>query len=361
MRPILARLLPWLVLAMLNGCAEVQLAGGKHTLTLSNHAYERALAHLEHGHVMQARRIVTQIPRSNSDYSRAQILLRKRIEPARKKLLNEYLARAKKAETSERWADALHAYEQAEALSLQPSALESKRQAMELKLRAYRFTQLLRQRREEDRVLLGTLETMDNLRGLDANDPVIEREKKQRLSLLEERARQARRAARRYLDEGLPEMAYIAIESYLRLDPDSERGQHLRAKILSAMPKAIKVPDEARHEPVKKRLAVHKPLSKKQIEALLRKGQLLEAHKAALVYRRNGGKGGDKLLRHIEQRMDRQASAAYDAGRKAFQQEQLGRAIQFWRQAVALKPDQREYVEALRRAQLLKERLDLIH
>jgi len=349
-----------LLMLLLAGCADMRLAANHASALSMGNAYERALAHLEHGHVMQARRIVLRIPRRSSDYSRAQILLRTRIEPARKQLLAAYVQRAKRAEQAEHWAEALHNYEQAVALSLHPEALERKQQAMAMKLRAYRFAQLLRQRREEDRILLASLEALDNLRGVDANDPVIEREKKQRLDLLEDRARQARRAARHYLDEGLPEMAYVAIESYLRLVPDSERGQRLRDEILKAMPASIPVPSESRPKPSKKRLAAHKPLSKKQIEALLRKGRLLEAHRAALVYRRNGGRDGDKLLRAIERRMDRQAASLYQAGRKAFQQEQLTRAIRYWRQAVALKPDQREYVEALRRAELLKERLDMI-
>jgi len=43
-----------------------------------------------------------------------------------------------------------------------------------------------------------------------------------------------------------------------------------------------------------------------------------------------------------------------------FQQEKLDQAIRYWRKAVALRPDQTEYVDALRRAELLKERLGML-
>jgi len=348
-----------LLLLLVSGCSGFKVPSELSSLGFL-HGYEAALHDFNSGHVMEARSRVLAMDKKDQDYARAQVLLRKRIEPARKRLLETYSKRAAQAEKDRRWVEAMRNYEQAATFSIKPAILQKKSRQMAMKMRQYRFKLLLRQRRNEDQALLAALEALENPRGLDAQDPLMAQEREQRLDLLEDRARQAYRDADNYLDDDLPEMAYIAIESYLRLVPDSERGQKLKARILKAMPAGITIPSNTHMVQAKKRLAVHKHVTQKEIDALIRQKRYVDARMATLVYRRNGGKDGDKLLKSIEQLMDREAASYYAMGKKMFQQEKLDQAIRYWRKAVALRPDQTEYVDALRRAELLKERLGML-
>ncbi len=348
-----------LLLLLAGGCSNFKMSPELSSLGFL-HGYEAVLHDFNNGRVMEARSRVLAMDRKDPDYARAQVLLRKRIEPARKRLLEAYSKRAAQAEKDRRWVEAMRNYEQAATFSARPEMLRRKSRQMAMKMRQSRFELLLRQRRNEDQALLAALEALENPRGLDAQDPVMAKERERRLDVLEDRARQAYRDADRYLGSELPEMAYVAIESYLRLVPDSERGQKLKARILKAMPAGIRIPSNTHAVQTRKRLAVHKHVTRKEIDALVRQKRYVDARMAALVYRRNGGKDGDKLLKSIEQLMDREAASYYAMGKKMFQQEKLDQAIRYWRKAVSLRPDQTEYVDALRRAELLKERLGML-
>ena len=71
-------------------------------------------------------------------------------------------------------------------------------------------------------------------------------------------------------------------------------------------------------------------------------------------------KNATELLAKIQMRIEKKASDLFAKGGVAFRQEQLDRAIQLWGEAVSLMPKEAEYVEALRRARQLKERLTLL-
>ncbi|RME81107.1 MAG: tetratricopeptide repeat protein, partial [Zetaproteobacteria bacterium] len=67
-----------------------------------------------------------------------------------------------------------------------------------------------------------------------------------------------------------------------------------------------------------------------------------------------------KLLGKLEAQMKKAAEAHYEKGRVFFAKEQVDKAIAEWEQAAKLAPDNQEYAESLRRARLLKERLELL-
>ncbi|RMG92180.1 MAG: tetratricopeptide repeat protein [Zetaproteobacteria bacterium] len=346
-------------LLLLDGCSSMQMPAEIRSLSFLN-TYESAVHDFKNGRVMEARKKLLAFDKNNPDFQRAQAFLRKTVEPARMRLLRTYLQRAEQAKKEKNWSVAVRNYQQAVNLSDHPAELKTKLAQAELALRQYRFEHLLRQRREEDRALLMALDALAGLRGLDAQDPVLVAEREYRMDRLEDRARDAYHEAMKHLRHGLPEMAYVAIESYLRLVPDSDQGKTLKRKILSQMPKGMVIPPMNKGVMVKKALNAHQKVTRKDIEALIRKGRYREAREAAIAYRRAGGSKGDELLEKVGHLMDRQAAAYYEKGRAAFRQEKLDEAVRYWRLAVELRPDRAEYVEALRRAELLKERLDML-
>jgi len=101
-------------------------------------------------------------------------------------------------------------------------------------------------------------------------------------------------------------------------------------------------------------------VSADQIRVAMKRGQWLQAKQYALVYRREGGKDSDALLARIQASIEKEAAAEFAKGGEYFRQEQLDQAIEHWNKAVTLMPEEAEYVEALRRARQLKERLTLL-
>ena len=174
----------------------------------------------------------------------------------------------------------------------------------------------------------------------------------------------AYREARRYLGEKQPEIAYIEAESYLRLIPNSDRGKRLMESVKREMPKGIRI------APVKalssnggkltKRSALPDIVKRDQVTELIRKGDLINAKKYALIYRRGGGKDSERLLKQIQVSIEKEAAKLFAKGRVAFRKEKLDQAVKFWEKAVALAPEHSEYVDALRRAQQLQERLRVL-
>jgi len=154
----------------------------------------------------------------------------------------------------------------------------------------------------------------------------------------------------------------MEIESHLRLEPQSEDGKKLMAEIKAALPKGIKIPayEVNKKSVASKRVLLPKSVTASQVKALMKKGQWLKAKRYAQVYRREGGKGAAKLLRQIQTSIANDAKAKFKRGSFFYRKEKLERALQYWSEAVALEPSNSEYSEALRRAQQLKERLELL-
>lgn len=374
-----------LCILILAGCATAEQMKGKvHAGFLKKSSAVSGLmyASLEHdykrGRIMKARSKVLAMDKSNKDYARAHKLLKEKIEPARRRLFVHYLRKAKRAEANKLWSEAMAAYKQAKDVTIKPEVMENKRLKMEYKLRQLRLNALLSQRRKEDYILLVNPDAYKPPKGISLKDGVFYRKREQFEDDLDDRAARAYREARRYLRRGIPEIAYVDIESYLRLQPDSGRGKKLLKEIKEAMPKQLSIPSVRKiaKKAARKRKAVKKQspvnqepvqrvivpdfISAEQIRALMQRGELLSAKQYAQIYRREGGKDAAQLLAKIQKEIKKEASDLFARGGVAFRKEYLNRAIQYWSDAVALRPEEPEYVEALRRAHQLEERLTLL-
>ncbi|MFQ5518804.1 MAG: hypothetical protein ACE5E3_02255 [Mariprofundus sp.] len=316
------------------------------------------------GRIMRARARVLAMDKSHRDYDKSYKLLKQKIEPARRRVFVHYLRTAKRHEKNRAWSKAMWAYDQARAVTIKPEIMAKKYAEMEVNMRQLRFKTLRDLRRKEDRILLADARAYEAPRGIDPKDDVYGRMREHYNDMLDDRANRAFREARRFLRKGLPEIAYIEIESYMFLQPGTTQGQTLLAEIRRAMPKTLVIAavekSAAPKQTVIKRIAKPKEVTAKQVQSAVKSGKLVEARQLAQIYRRNGGKGADKLLAQIEKKLKAQAVALFAKGSRAFQKEQLVLAIQHWTDAVALVPEESEYVEALRRAKQLQERLSLL-
>jgi len=318
----------------------------------------------EHGRIMRARARVLAMDRSHKDYAKSQLFLKQKIEPARRKLFLHYLKAAKKRESQRRWAAAMWAYDQAKAVTIKPAVMEKERLKMEWNMRQQRFDKLLQQRRAEDTVLLNNAHAYVSPMGVNPEDEVYGRMREHYHEALDDRARLAYREARRYLRLKLPEIAYVEIESYMRLQPGSEPGKKTLAEIKSNMSNALSVlplrSTPAKATFIAKRIAERKDITEAQIVALINSGDLQQAQQLAQVYLRLDGKHAEKLLLQVKDQIDVQAGLLFAKGSAAFAQEKLDLAIGYWHGASVLKPEKSEYREALHRARQLKERLSLL-
>jgi tetratricopeptide (TPR) repeat protein len=356
----------------------------------------------EHGRIMKARARVLAMGKSNKDYARAHKLLREKIEPARRRLFKHYLHKARIAEKNQLWSEAMSAYKQVKDITIKPDVMENKRLEMEYNLRQLRFNVLLNLRRKEDYILLINPNIYEPPKGVALKDEVFHHLREQYEDDLDDRAARAYREAKRYLRKGMPEIAYVDIESYLRLQSDSDRGKKLLKEIRKAFPKQLSIPPVdgvSRESPVQKiekkaagkkkvvkkktvkkravkravakeqspvnheavkRVIVPANVSAEQVQLLMRRGDLLKAKKFVQSYRREGGENAAQLLEKIQAEIGKKASVLFARGGAAFRQERLDRAIKYWSGAVTLMPEEAEYVEALRRARQLKERLTLL-
>jgi len=150
--------------------------------------------------------------------------------------------------------------------------------------------------------------------------------------------------------------------------PDSEKGQRLLQDVLEAMPKELIIKKEISKTSAKKvtkqasksKLKKTSHISKADVMKLIEAGEWIEAKNTALLYRRYEGKGADKLLDTIESGMAKEAAVLFAQGSTAFRKEHIDQAVSLWDKAVTLQPENSEYVNALRRAMQLQERLHLL-
>ena len=318
------------------------------------------------GRIMRARARVLAMNKSNKNYKKANKFLQEVVEPARKRVYLHYLHVAQKNEKQRHWSAALWSYDQAKAVTIKPAMMEKKRAEMEQHLRQFRFEQLLKQRRREDRKLLHDAAAYEVPNGISANDEVYARMRENFEDSLDARSRLAFREGLRYLSKDLPEMAYIELESYLRLQPDRIKGKKLMVNIKREIPAFLKVPGMPGRTPVHaklmnvKRVNHAKVVTAEQVKSALANGALLQAKQLAHIYQRNGGKDAGKLLSQVEKKVHAAAASLFSKGSAAFRREQLDGAIRYWRDAAALAPEESEYIESLRRARQLQERLALL-
>ena len=355
--------LSWLlVLLLLSGCGGLLTKEGGSTTKFSFlNTYEAALKDFNQGRIMTSRARIMAMDKAREDYSQALKLLKQKVEPARLRLLRHYNTKAKAAERSGRWSQAMELYGQAADHSTLPAPLIQRRNRMELKMRQLRMDSLLVQRRAEDSALLAWQEAYEPPKGLSPKDAVFERAREHAQDMIEDRASLVYREARRYKSKDQPEIAYIEAESYLRLEPDSDRGKQLMVEIKDAMPKGLRIAStKVVRSKLSKRSTLPDSVTLAQVKELVRKGEWIKAKKFALVYRREGGKDADRLLKQIQVNLEKEAASLFTRGRLEFRRERLNEAVRFWEQAVALMPENVEYVDALRRAQQLQERLQVL-
>ncbi|MDQ6964677.1 MAG: hypothetical protein Q9M13_07125 [Mariprofundales bacterium] len=324
------------------------------------HTYEVALKRFKSGHIMEARDHILRMERGRKNYKKALLLLKNQIEPARRRLLKHYSRAAAKAERRAQWTEALTLYRQAARFSLSNSRLLKRVRRMDLRVRQLRMSTLIKQHRREDRALLSWANSYRAPKGLTSNDPLLTRHQRHRQELVEEMATEAYREASRSLLRGYPAAAYAEIESHLRLEPASRKGAKLRARIIAALPKGIKIPRQAG---VKRRTRAAEHIgivTTGQIKELLKNGKLLKAKRYALYYRRQDGKGAKALVKQVQAAISAEAAQAFAKGRQAFRNEQLVDAVTNWRRASQLMPSNTEYSDSLLRAQQLLERLKIL-
>ena len=354
------------VAAILPGCAQLKVYDVTDPFGLIN-SYQAAKDDFDRGRIMEARSEVLAMDKRRSDYAQAQAFLRDKIEPARLHLLHYYTAKAEAAERSRDWSVAMGMYEQAAGFSVHPAELMRKQRQMSLHMRQVRLNALLAQRRREDEAILSWQHAYRIPMGVDANDAAYRRQQEAYAGLLDERASDAYADAKHYLHKDMPELAYVAIESYLRYEPDSEKGKKLQAEIRQAMPEGLKFRaggrSTARVEAPPAPM-VRQPESNtvdvEDIQKQMQQKHWLEARRLALVYRREGGEGAAALLEHIQAQIASHAAAAFQQGRVAFRKENIDAAVMHWTLAVELMPDEPEYVESLQRARQLQDRLRIL-
>jgi len=360
----LTRLSWLLIVLLLSGCGGLLTKEGGTTTKLSFlNTYEAALGDYKQGRIMTARSRILAMDKKREDYSQAVKLLKRKVEPARLRLLRHYNTNAKRAERSGRWSKAMELYQQAADHSTKPASLSKKRDLMEIKMRQARMDSLLAQRRSEDSALLAWPEAYEPPRGVPAKDGIFSRSREHAQDMIEDRGNLAYREARRYIKEQ-PEIAYIEAESYLRLIPDSDRGKRLMAEVKSSIPKGLRIASvkvtSSKRGKLSKRLKLPVSVTLEQVKALIAKAEWIKARKFALVYRREGGKDAERLLKQIRTSTEKQAASLFSRGRLEFRKENLNAAVRYWEKAAELVPENGEYEDALRRARQLQERLQVL-
>jgi len=328
-----------------------------------SNGYDKAVKAYHTGQVMQARERVLAMNPKDEDYKKARRLLRKVINPARLRLVRHYKALGKEADEKGLWDKAIQYYLQASEFSAQPKIFHKKAHYMELKMRQKRMNMLLAQRRLEDKAWLAWAGAYEPPLGVDAHDVAYARMRELMQDDLNERADRAYSEAKRNLSRNMPDVAYVEVESFLRLRPGSDSGKALMLDVRKAMPKGLSIVSKSSVNNAAKAILKqngNKKIRKRDVLALMKKGRLLKAKKLAVLYRRQSGDGGDQLLRDIAIKMKKSSAMLFKQGNVAFRNEHIAMAVSLWRKAVAFQPNNMEYADALRRAEQLQDRLKLL-
>jgi len=324
------------------------------------YGYDSVLRDYKAGRIMEARNTVLHMNKSRPDYAAARALLKNKINPARLRLLRHYVKAAKRAEKAGTWFRAKALYEQAASFSISNAALLRKARNMDLRMRQVRMDKLIIQRRKEDTQLLSSLSQYDAPKGLSPKDNPFSRQREKLESWVLSHARAAYLAAKREIRKGYPEVAYVEIESFRRLRPSSAKGKTLMGEIRKRLPKGLRIPSAKKSATKIRPIVTPKTVTATAIQKLIKKSEWLKAKRYAVVYQREGGKRANHFLQIIEKNLDKEAASAFKAGRIAFRLEHLDKAVEYWRQAVTLRPDNTEYGHSLRRAMQLQERLRIL-
>jgi len=234
---------------------------------------------------------------------------------------------------------------------------------MNIKTRQLRMQSLYLQRLEEDEAWLKWLDNYTPPRGLLGDDFAFALARDDLAEVLEYRVDHALWLANKHKKLGLPEIAWVYADSYLRFKPDAKKAKDLKLAMQKLMPIGLnvaKVDQKTVSKKTKKvyeRKPVHKKVSKKDVQLLMKAGKWAQAKRAALTLRRQGSPDADALLKVIEQKTSALAASAYEQGNIAFRKEHINQAVFFWEKAVQWMPDEQLYVDTLRRGRKVQERL----
>jgi len=328
--------------------------------------YKAAEEAYKKGDMIEARQRLVSIKKTDKDYKRARHFLNTKVDPARLKLLRYYARKGKSEEAAGHWAQAEEAYKTAASLSRSPKALLRYQKAMNIKARQLRMQSLYEQRLEEDSAWLDWQENYTPPRGLLGDDASFALAREDLAEVLEYRVDHALWLANKHKKMGLPEIAWVYADSYLRFKPDSKKAEDLKQAMEKLMPSALSIEKMdvidkkvalKKTRKVHQRKPVHQKVLEKDVRVLMKAGKWAEAKRAALSLRRQGNPDADDLLKVIEQKTARLAAKAYEQGNIAFRKEHIEQAVAFWEKAVQWMPDEQLYVDTLRRGRKVQERL----
>lgn len=321
--------------------------------------YNAAVEIFKQGEVMEARKQILAIPKDDEDYQQAQKFLKDKVEPARLKLLRYFARKGKREESKQRWAQAEEAYSTAAGLSKSPKALLQYQTKMSLEARKLRAQTIYTQRVEEDEIWISWYDHYNPPKGLLGDDKVFDRARGDLYESIEERAKRAWTLAQKYKMLDVPEMAWIYIDSYLRLKPGSKEAQDLKNAMSTAIPKnfGLTLSSSKKKSVLKRPSLVKAQVNKKDVKDLMKLEEWKKAQKGAQMLRRQGDPDADKLLETTQKKMANLALKAYTKGNLAFRLEQIDEAVMAWEEAVRWMPREQTYIDALRRGQHIQERL----
>jgi len=349
---------------LVGGCAGKNVVNDLRVSLGIDSAYDVAVDEFKQGLVMEARSRLVSIKKEHKDYTQAQSFLKKKVEPARLKLLRYYARKGKKEEGLEHWAKAEDAYKSAAGLSTKPKALLTYQENMNLKVRQLRADEIYAQRQQEDDEWLKWQSEYNPPKGLMGDDESFAIAREDLNESLDKRLDQARSLAEKFRKMKLPELAWVYADSFLRFKPDVKKVQDLKLAMASDVPKDFRLGQISKK--VTKR-SVSKPqkasrsnVTKASVEGLMIQGKWLEAREEAQALRRAGDASADALLEDIQANIADLAAKAYSEGNLAFRLEQIDKAVDYWQQAVTYMPSEMIYVESLRRGIQIQERLSAL-
>lgn len=343
----------WLLVAgALSGCTGLV----KHRALSFLNTYEAALQDYMKGDIMRARARVLNMDKSRPDYKKAYELLVKKIEPARLRLLNHYVRSAEVAEKKRLWYVAKEHYQRALEFAVDDTRLRKKIEDIDRKMRRLRMDRLHALRQKEVLALRQWVSEFKAPKELGPQDEVFVHERERHEQWLDAMANQSLSEAKRYLRMGYPEAAWVEILVHLSLKPESRAGRLWADKIREAMPAELKrstMGTKLASKPTQR-------ISAEDVIRLLKAKQWREAGRLARLYKEQEGKDADKLYEQVRQQLEKAAHKAFQKGTVAFRKERLDEAVRYWEEAVALDPNNREYVASLRRARQLQEQLRIL-
>ena len=327
--------------------------------------YDAAVNEYKQGKIMEARARLLAVAKEHEDYKSSREFLKKKVEPARLKLLRYYVRKGKKEESLRHWAQAAEAYKAASTLSIKPQPLVEYYKEANLKARKVRAQAIYDLRKDEDEAWLKWKESYNPPEALLGNDELFAIARQEFEKLSDQRLAKTWELAKKYKLLDIPEMAWIYADSYLRFNARSKDAQDLKNAMSTAIPAVVRVDTSKGRKYSPKRTVRKIPekdakVSEAHVRKLIAEKKWKEAREEARALRLQGDKSADKLLTIIDENIDVLANKAFQDGNLAFRLEQINKAVEFWQQAVDWVPDEQTYVDSLRRGMQIQERLEAL-